>query len=463
MAKYRHFLEKCFASAKYLLSEKEENVFNLTSKTSSMNWANMLEELLNKQSLTVLNEDLKEENITYNERNKYLQSQNKKVRDFAAKEVNKIDSKYEEIAEFEINSILESKKLSDDYRNVKRADELRHISDDVTAEIVDTLVETMSSHFDIPKRYYKLKGKLLNQKNIGYHERNVPIGKQEKEYSFEESMEIVKKVFKNLDPQFAEFVEQSEKNGCYDVYPKEGKSGGAFCIAYAKSLPIFMLLNHKGTLNNVTTLAHESGHGIHFSMSRKAQGAINCSCPTSVAEVASTFFEDFVLEDILKSENNEDFKFSVKMEKLNDDTSTIFRQVAAYKFEQELHKKFREEGFLSKEIIAEIFSKHMAAYCGDTVDIDESMKLGWIHWSHFRSPFYVYSYASGLLISKGLQSLVREDPKNIEKVKEFLKSGSTLSPKDVFMKMGIDITKKEFWERGIKEIERELELLEKSI
>ena len=458
---YKHLLENSFVGAKYLLTEKEENIFNLTAKTSSTNWANMLSELLNKQTLTVLDEDLKEIVISYNEASKYLQSSNKKVRDYAAEEFRKINAKYEEIAEFEINSILERKKISDDYRGIRRADEPRHLSDDIETEVIDTLIDSVSSDFSISQRFYKLKAKILNQKTLSYAEKSVPVGKQSKEYSFEESLEIVKRVFKSLDPEFHSFVEATEGNGYYDVYPREGKTGGAFCVSDTKQLPILILLNHKDTIESVTTLAHESGHGIHAFLSQKEQCELNSGHPFSLAEVASTFFEDFVLEDILEREEEEDFKRVVRMKKLDDDIATIFRQIAAYKFEQELHERFREEGFLSKKTISEIFTKHMHAYLGDSVDIDDSMKLGWIYWSHFRRPFYVYSYASGLLISKGLQSLVREDPNNIESVKEFLSSGSSLSPKDVFGKMGIDITKREFWERGLKEIDKELTLLEK--
>jgi oligoendopeptidase F len=99
----------------------------------------------------------------------------------------------------------------------------------------------------------------------------------------------------------------------------------------------------------------------------------------------------------------------------------------------------------------------MSAYLGDSVEIDEGMKSGWIYWTHIRDPFYVYSYSSGLLISKGLQSMVREDRKNIDKVKMFLSSGSSLSPKDLFMKIGIDITDEEFWKKGLNDVENLLE------
>lgn len=141
------------------------------------------------------------------------------------------------------------------------------------------------------------------------------------------------------------------------------------------------------------------------------------------------------------------------MMKLNDDVSTIFRQVACYQFEQELHQEFRQRGYLSEEEIGKIFQKHMTAYMGDYVEQSHGSENWWVYWGHIRSFFYVYSYASGLLISKSLQHAVRENPRFIENVKEFLSAGLSDSPKNIFKKLGVDITDKGFWNKGLAEVE----------
>lgn len=454
LKEYKHYLESLFKEGTFLLTDKEEKIFNLMGKTSHSNWVNMVSELLSKQKLEVLNEDNEKIEISYNEIAKYLNSQNKEVRDYAAKEFNKVNERYSEIAEFEINSVLERKQRSDEYRKVPRPDLLRHIGDDIESEIVDTLLEVVSNHFTIPQEYYRRKAKLLNQKKLGYHERNVPLGKIETEYGYDDSIELIRKTFKNIDVEFYNIVKGLSLNGQYDVFPKQNKSGGAFCITVSKKLPTFVMLNHNKKLYDVLTIAHESGHAIHSTMS-KTQNSLSSSYPTSLAEVASTFFEDFVLEEILK-DADDDLRFNILAEKLNSDISSIFRQIAFYKFEKDLHREFRKRGYLSKEDISEIFCKHMTSYLGDAVKKDAGMKNGWIYWSHLRMFFYVYSYASGLLISKGLQSMVREDGNNIQLVKEFLRAGSTKSPKDLFKGMGIDITKKDIWLRGIESIRKDL-------
>jgi len=456
---YKHYLEKLFLVGKYLLSDNEEKIFNLMSKTSHSNWTDMVEELLNKQKFTVKDEDGKNKEISYNEVSRYLNSTNKKVRDYASNEFNKINSKYAEIAEFEINSILEAKKVSDDYRKIPRPDLTRHIADDIDSETVDTLVKVVTDNFNISQQYYKKKAKLLGLQKLGYHERNIPLKGIDIPYPYKKGMALVKETFSSLDSKFEEILNSFEKENIYDVYPKESKSGGAFCISVSKSLPTYILLNYTDRLNDILTIAHESGHGIHSILSKK-QTELNSGHPISLAEVASTFFEDFVLEKILEKTNDKEVLLGILDNKLNGDISSIFRQIAFYNFEKELHATYREKGFVPKEEISEMFCKHMTAYLGDSVEQDESMRNGWIYVSHFRRFFYVYSYASGLLISKALQKMVKDNPKNISYVKAFLESGGSKSPKVLFKEMGIDISKEEIWKKGIKEIKYLLDKLD---
>ncbi|HKN19035.1 MAG TPA: M3 family metallopeptidase, partial [Dissulfurispiraceae bacterium] len=204
------------------------------------------------------------------------------------------------------------------------------------------------------------------------------------------------------------------------------------------------------------TLAHELGHGINNELIRKNQNALNFGTSTATAEVASTFMEDFVLQEVLRRADDE-LKLSIMVKKLNDDASTIFRQVACYLFEQELHSEFRSKGYLSKKDIGDLFLKHMTAYMGPSVEQSPGSENWWVYWSHIRYFFYVYSYASGLLISKSLQHSVKENPAFISRVKEFLSAGLSDSPQNIFKRLGIDITDRGFWNKGLDEVEGLLE------
>ncbi len=465
LKKYKHFLERLFDEGKYLLSEGEEKIMNLKSTTSYSYWVKMISEFLSKEEKEVLNEEEEKSLESFSDLMSLMQSKKKNVRDIAAKAVNEILDKYKDVAEIEINALLSDKKTNDQIRGFDRPDKSRHVSDDIESEIVDSLVEAVSKKFDISKRYYKLKSALLGLPKLEYHERNVDYGSLSKKYSYEDSVKLIYKVFSNLDKKFAELLQMFVEKEQIDVYPKKGKTGGAFCVHFLKSQPTYILLNHTNKLGDVETLAHELGHAINNELMKEKQNAINFNTTLATAEVASTFMEDFVLQELMNDADDE-LKLTLFMQKLNGDISTIMRQIACYMFEQELHKEFRKKSYLSKEEIGKIFQKHMKEYMGDYVEQSKGSENWWIYWSHIRSYFYNYSYASGLLISKVLQRKVKEDSGFIEKVKEFLLAGTSMSPKQIFSEMGLDISKKEFWEEGLKEIEvllNKTELLAKKL
>ncbi|HYA32068.1 MAG TPA: M3 family oligoendopeptidase [Thermodesulfovibrionales bacterium] len=456
LRKYRHFLERIFAESRYLLSEPEERIMTLKAQTSHSNWVRMTSAFLAKEEREALAEDGRKGLKNFSEIQSLMSSRTKKVRDSAAKAFNDIMSAHVDVAEAELNSILANKKTDDELRNMERPDLGRHLSDDIESKVVDSLITTVSGRFSIPRRYYELKAQLLKMRKLKYHERNVEYGSIAKHYSFDKAVRLVMKVFRNLDPSFADIFAALLDNGFVDAFPRKGKAGGAFCAHHLISQPTYVLLNHTGKLNDVLTLAHELGHGINNELMKEKQDALNFGSPLSTAEVASTFMEDFVLQELLR-EADDETRLAVMVNKLNDDISTIFRQVACYRFEQELHQEFRQKGYLSKEEIGVVFRKHMADYMGEFVEQSLGSENWWIYWGHIRYFFYVYSYASGLLISKSLQSSVKKDPRFIGGVKDFLSAGQSDSPRNIFMRLGIDITGDAFWNRGLDEVESLLE------
>jgi len=443
---YRHFLERLFIRGEHILGEKEEKIMSLKSSSSYEFWINMLSGFLSKEEAV-----LKMDKKSYSEIRSLMDSQDKKLREEAVKAFNKIVMKYEDVAEIEINAILEDKKANDELRGYGRADQERHLQDDIDTKVVDSLVRSVSDRSDISRRFYALKAKLLGFEKFTYSERSMEFGNVSGRWDYDNSAKMIKKVFSDLDGKFSEIFEEFSKEGKIEVFPKKGKRDGAFCVNLLKRQPVFVMLNHTDRLKDVLTIAHEMGHAINAELMKK-NNALSIESPKSTAEVASTFMEDFVLEELLKTASDEE-KLVLRVQKLQEDVQTIFRQVSCYRFEQKLHEQFRKKGYLSKEDIGKMFSEEMKIYLGEIFEEGKDMENGWIYWPHIRDYFYVYSYASGLLISKALQKLVKKDRKEIEKVKDFLSEGSSDSPKNIFSKMGVDISAKEFWNAGLDEVE----------
>ncbi len=452
LEKYRHYLERLFAESKYLLSEPEERIINLKSSTAYANWVKMTSSFLAKEERTVISESGRMNKKSFSEVASLMNSRQKKVRDSAAAAFNDVLKKHVDVAEAEINSVLANKQVDDELRGLPRPDSARHISDDIETDIVDTLIETVAGRFDISRRYYALKARLLEVRKLAYHERNVEYGTISSRFGYQNSLKLIRKVLGNLDQTFVEILDGFIQNGQFDVYPRKGKAGGAFCAHNLITQPTYILLNHTNRLNDVLTLAHELGHAINNELIKEKQHSLYFGTPISTAEVASTFMEDFVLQEIRKNADD-DIRLSIMMMRMNDEVSTIFRQVACYQFERELHAQFRQKGYLSKNDIGLLFQQHMRSYMGKAVEQSPGSENWWVYWGHIRSFFYVYSYASGLLISKSLQNSVKQDPSFIGKVKEFLAAGLSESPRNIFLRLGIDITRRQFWNRGLAEVE----------
>jgi len=346
---------------------------------------------------------------------------------------------------------LMDKKIDDELRHFDRPEASRHLADDIDTAVVDALVEAVSDRFDISQRYYALKAKLFKQPKLSYHERNVPYGTLEKEYKYPEAVALVHEVYASVDTELAGILKKFVENGHVDVFPKKGKRGGAFCTITGLNHPVYVMLNHTNKLQDVTTIAHEFGHAMNHELMKK-QNALNYGMGLATAEVASTFMEGFVLDRLI-AEADDELRLALMLDQLNSAVSSISRQVAMYQFEQEMHAEFRKKGFLSHAEIGALFSKHMEDYMGEAVAQDEGAENWWLYVGHFRTFFYVYSYASGELISKALQRKVQADPKFIAVIKDkFLSAGGTKDVKGIFGDMGIDVTDKKFWENGLAEI-----------
>ncbi len=447
LAEYRHYLENLFKAAKYQLSEGEEKIMILKAASSHSSWTKMVSGFISSE---------KRKGKNFSEILAQLSSKEKPVRDEAGRAVNAILAKYVDVAEHELNAILANKKVDDELRGLPNPVSGRLLDDDIDEEVVEAMAAAVSSRFDLSERWYQLKAKLLGLPKLGYHERMASYGQMRDDYSYDEAVGLISKVFGQIDPEFGAIFDGFIAGGQVDVYPAKGKKGGAFCAAASLSLPTYILLNFTGRFDDICTLAHEAGHGINDELMKKKVNALNFDSPLSTAEVASTFMEDFVLSEAA-SRADEEARLAIMVKKLDDDVSTIFRQVAGYIFEKELHQNFRAAGYLSKKEIGKLFQKHMVAYMGNGVEQSKGSENWWVYWSHFRSFFYVYSYASGLLISKSLQAAVKNDKAFVGKVKEFLAAGSSESPKNIFAKLGIDITDGQFWENGLAETEKLLD------
>lgn len=449
---FKYFLTKVFENAKHDLSEAEEKIMNLKSAPSHRMWVSGFARLLNKQEV-----EHEGRPVPISEAGSKISTLSTKARRELHQKLMKVYENVADFSESEINAIVTNKKISDELRGFKTPYEATVKGYENEPKTVRELTEAVTKNFEIAHRFFKLKAEMLGEKRLTYADRAAKVGSAQVKIGFEEATERVIRSFNEADPSFGAFVKEMLERGLVDVFPKKGKTSGAFCSS-CTGLPSYVLLNHIEDFRSITTLAHEMGHALHSKYS-KTQRPLYEDYTIAVAEVASTFFENLVFEDALKNVSDSE-KMILLHDKINDDIATIFRQIACFNFENELHLTIRKEGFLPKEKIAELMNKHMSSYLGPLFDLELIDGYFFVNWSHIRNFFYVYSYAFGQLISDALYERYKKDKSKIKDVIQFLSAGGSDSPENIFKKIGINPNKKLF-EIGLGRIKENIDELEK--
>lgn len=452
LAPFGYLLTKIFENAKHDLTEAEEKIMNLKSTPAHRMWVSGFSRLLNKQEV-----EYEGKPIPISEAGSKISTLPTKERREMHKKLMKVYESVADFAESEINAIVTNKKIGDELRGFKTPYEATVKGYENDPKTVKELIEAVAKNFDIAHKFFKIKAEMIGEKKLTYADRAAKVGSAEVKISFEEATERVIRSFNEADPDFGTFVKDMFDKGLVDVFPKKGKRSGAFCSS-STGLPSFVLLNHIDDFRSMTTLAHEMGHALHSKYS-KNQRPIYEDYTIAVAEVASTFFENLVFEDALKNVSEKE-RMVLLHDKINDDIATIFRQIACFNFENELHLAIRKEGFLPKEKIAELMNKHMKSYLGPLFDLEISDGYFFVNWSHIRNFFYVYSYAFGQLISDALYERYKQDKTKIKDVIQFLSAGGSDTPENIFKKIGINPNKKLF-ETGLNRIKNNIDELEK--
>lgn len=455
LKEYKYFLKLLFKESKHTLSEPEQKIVNLKSQPARSIWVTSLENALAKKTVKHGREEISLAEAANNIPS-LPTARRRKLHDQVMEKCKEL----EQFAESEINAIFTDKKINDELYKYDKPYSATVQSYENDEEDIEKFVALVTKNFDISHRFFKLKKEMLGLPNLQYADRGAKVGSIRRDYSFNEACNILNTSFGKVDEKYSNILSAFLKQGQIDVFPKKNKSGGAYCSSTPVA-PTFVLLNHVNTFDSVNTFAHEMGHAFHSELS-KTQPIQYESYTTSVAETASTLFENFVFDEIFETLSEKE-KVIALHDKIQGSISTIFRQIACFNFEYELHMRVRKDGFVPVEEIKNILNKHMSAYMGRAVKLRDLDGYFFIQWSHIRRPFYVYSYAFGELISSALYEEYKKDPKFLKKIETFLKAGSSISPKDIFRQAGIDISDMSFFRKGLKKIEKDIEKLEKLV
>ncbi len=451
---FRVFLERVFKNAQYNLSVAEEKIMSLKDLPAHSMWMSANDRILHMKTVSWKGKELPLPMAMQTIANLPKLSDRKQL----SIAVNAVLKSAGQFAEAEINAVFTDKKINDQLRGYKTPYEATVIGYRNDAKVVDELRKVVTAHVGISHNFYKLKARLLKQKKLGYFDRATKIGTTRLTYSFADTISKLKETFGALNPKYRDSIDMYIKNGQIDAFPRVGKRGGAYQSG-SYGNPVFVLLNHTDDLKSFMTCAHELGHAMHTESSR-IQTPLYSDYSISLAETASTLFEGIGLQAVFKEMSDQE-KIIVLHDQINDDISTIFRQIACFNFESDLHATIRSKGYISKEEMADIHNKNMSAYLGPVVTLTQEDGYMFVAWDHIRYFFYVYTYAYGQLVSRALLRRYKKDPTFWKKIEQFLSAGGKDSPENILKEIGIDVSSPEFFKEGLMEIADDVKELER--
>ena len=459
LSQYKTWIKNRRLLKPYQLDKNLEQLLQDKSITSSSAWIRLFDE-----TISSLRFPYKNKKLTSAEIMNYLSDTKSGVRKIAAKSVGMILGQNVKLFSTITNTLAKDKSINDDWRKLPSPVSARNLSNVVEDEVVEALSETVKSHYKkLSHRYYKLKANWFGKKSLKYWDRNAPLPFQSKKiYNWNTARQIVTDAYFDFSPSIGNIVKKFFDESWIHAPVQKGKSPGAFSASTVPSAHPYILINFQSKARDVSTLAHELGHGAHQFLAARKQGHFNSSTPLTVAETASVFGEMLTFKSLLNNEKNQKEKKALLANKVEDMLNTVVRQIAFFEFEKQVHTQ-RKISELSVDQICNIWMDVQRDSLGPSIQFEEEYKYYWTYIPHFiHSPFYVYAYAFGDCLVNSLYGVYEEGLKDFDKKYiTLLESGGSQRYKELLKPFNLDPSRSDFWKKGIFVIENLIDELEK--
>lgn len=457
---YRHFLESVRKFRPHTLSEREEQLLKLKDLTGSDAFNRLFDELTASFRYSFeLDGETKE--MTGEDLLGLLHHADAGVRERAFSTFLKRQEEQGVVFSAVFNNVALDHRQDMDLRGYRAPMQPTNLGNEIPDQVVERLMEVSEANYPLARDYFRLKAKLLGVDRLKNSDIYAPVGGTGRAYTFDEAKDLVLESFGNFSPRFRDLATPFFEERRIDVPPRPGKTGGAFCMGMTPSLSPYLLLNHTGNLRDVTTLAHELGHGLHFVLASK-QSMLNYFPPLPLAETASVFGEMLLTRMLLEREDDRQVKISLLCARIEDIIATTFRQNVLTRFEERMHLE-RQGGLITSGHLCDLWWEENGKFYGDSVEMIPPYRWGWSYISHFiHTRFYCYAYTfAELLVLALFEKYLKEGDAFIPIYEEILESGGSKSPAETVRPAGINLADPGFWQQGydllaelIKELKR---------
>lgn len=462
LEQYRFNLECVYRYQNHSLSEEKEELLSHLSK--SLGSASEVYDSITDADMTFpsLLIDGKRHELTESNYSSYLENSNRYVRKQA---FTKLLGTYGNFKNTFASTYKGNVELATSFARIKNFPSSLDAAvypDNVTKDLYNGLIDTVSDNLNVLYKYYELKRKSLDLSNLHLYDIYAPLVKDfERNYTFNEAKETVLKALKVLGDDYIKNLNKAFDERWIDIYNNKGKRGGAYSSGFYDTKP-YLLLNFEGRYNDVTTLAHELGHSMHTYYSCQNEPYNLSSYNIFVAEVASTVNELILVKYLLNKTEIKEEKLFLLNKLMELYKGTIYRQVMFAEFERDMHKACEDGEVLTYDYLNDHYYRLVQKYFGKKVVCDKVIENEWMRIPHFYSNFYVYKYAIGLSCATKIVDDILSNKENaIENYLSFLKTGGSMHPADELQVAGVNIYDKNLYINAIKAFESYIDEFEK--
>ncbi|MFT9486916.1 MAG: M3 family oligoendopeptidase [Tepidibacillus sp.] len=458
LKEHRFYLLEQANKNQYLLSEQEEVILAKMKNTGSKAWAK-LQELLTSTLLVEITVNDEEKQLPLPVVRNMAYDSDPQVRKMAYEAELKSYKKIEESSAASLNGIKGEFITISEKRGYQSPLEKTLLDSRMDQEILDAMLTAMRESLPSFHKFFRKKAELLGYKNgLPFYELFAPMGEVDMKYTYDEAREFIVKNFRTFSDKLANFADRAFAEHWIDAEPREGKRGGAFCSNLHVIKQSRILSNFTGSFSDVTTLAHELGHGYHGSCLMD-QTFLNSHYPMPIAETASIFCETIVKNAALQEAEPEE-AFAILENELSDAGQVIVDIYSRFLFESEVFKR-RKEASLSVNELKEIMLNAQKEAYGDGLEPDFLHPYMWVCKPHYYFPerhFYNFPYAFGMLFAKGLYAeYLKRGADFVPEYDKLLSVTGKMNVADITKTMGIDVRSPEFWRNSLKLVEQDIE------
>jgi len=446
---YRHWLENVRLQAPYTLDEEVEQVIRRKDLSGKEAFVQLFDELCSGLTYRfTLPDEEQERDVTGEELLALLYHPDRELRRAAFATFLQRHADQQLVLTTCFNNLLLDHGREADLRRYPDLMTPTCMTSETSPEMVEQMLAVSEANYPLAQRYFALKRRLLGLDTLRNTDLYAPVSSSQRSFTFDEARQLVLESFNGFSPELAQRAQRVLDGGRVDIAPRPGKSGGAFCMGMTPEEEPFVLLNFTGTLRDVSTLAHELGHAVHYSCSGR-QNLYHYHAPLPLAETASVFGEMLLTRHLLQQRPDRELQIALLCGKLEDMIATTFRQTVLTRFEQKAHR-LRGERLLSADDYCRLWWEENARLFGPEVEMIDEYRWGWSYISHFiHARFYCFSYVFGeLLVLSLYRQYQAQGAAFVPGFLELLAAGGSDTPADLVHKLGLDLNDAAFWQNG---------------